>query len=64
MDYRLFKVAGSALILLFTGWLAITLGLGALSWLTMVICLVWLGVIALLAREYNSFVLKPAAAAV
>ncbi len=64
LGYRLFKVAGSALILLFTGWLPITLGLGALSWLTLAICLVWLGVIALLAREYNSFVLKPAAAAV
>ena len=59
LGYRLFKIAGSALILLFTGWLPITLSLGALSWLTLIICMMWLVAIALLAREYKVFVHRP-----
>ncbi len=62
LGYRLFKVVGSALILLLTQWLPVALSVAQLSWLTLAICLLWLGVIALLAREYNSFALAPAAA--
>jgi len=62
LGYRLFKVVGSALILLLTQWLPITVSVAQLSWLTIAICLLWLWVIALLAREYNSFALAPAAA--
>ena len=58
LGYRLFKIAGSALILLFTVWLPVTFGVGALSWLTLIICIAWLGAIALLAREYKTFVLR------
>ncbi len=59
LGYRLFKIAGSGLILLLTQW-----GVGAvqLGWLTFVICLAWIAVIAALSREYNSFALQPAAA--
>ena len=63
LGYRLFKVAGSAIILLLTGWLPVTVGLASLSWLTIVICAVWMGFIGLLAREYKMFSLEPIAAA-
>jgi AAA family ATP:ADP antiporter len=51
--YRLFKVTGSLLILLFTGWLPVTLSVGQLSWFVIVICLLWLGLIAMLRGEYD-----------
>jgi AAA family ATP:ADP antiporter len=51
--YRLFKVTGSLLILLFTGWLPITLSVGQLSWFVIAICLLWLGLIAMLRGEYD-----------
>ncbi|MDH3475957.1 MAG: hypothetical protein OEM59_19940 [Rhodospirillales bacterium] len=62
LGYRLFKVAGSALILLLTQWLPLGLGPAQLGWLTLVICLAWILVIARLAREYASFAPAPAAA--
>jgi len=48
LGYRLFKVAGSFLIIGFTGLLDVA-GLG---WLTLAICIAWLATIAALAREY------------
>ena len=51
--YRLFKVLGSLLILLFTGWLPITLSVGQLSWFVVCICAVWIGLIAVLRLEYQ-----------
>jgi AAA family ATP:ADP antiporter len=51
--YRLFKVTGSLLILLFTGWLPVTLSVGQLSWFVIAICLLWLGLIAMLRGEYD-----------
>jgi AAA family ATP:ADP antiporter len=63
LGYRLFKAAGAAIILLFTAWLPVTVGLASLGWLTIVICAVWMGFIGLLAREYKIFVLKPVATA-
>ena len=62
LGYRLFKVAGSALILLLTQWLPLGITVGQLGWLTLAICLAWGFVILQLAREYNSFALAPAAA--
>ena len=50
--YRLFKVSGSLLILLFTRWLPISLSIGQLSWFVISICAVWLGLIAILRGEY------------
>ena len=51
--YRLFKVSGSLLILLFTRWLPITLSVGQLSWFVISICALWLGLIALVRGEYH-----------
>jgi len=51
--YRLFKVFGSLLILLFTRWLPVTLSIGQLSWFVVSICAVWIGLIAVLRLEYQ-----------
>lgn len=51
--YRLFKIFGSILILIFTRWLAAPFTLPQLSWLVLVICLVWLIVLKQLGREYD-----------
>ena len=51
--YRLFKVAGSILILLLTQWLPFSVSTVGLSWLTMAVCVVWLMAIYLLAREHR-----------
>jgi len=60
LGYRLFKVAGSALVLWFID--VVPIGLGQFGWLTIAICAAWLGVIAMLAREYNATQLQPAPA--
>ena len=54
LGYRLFKVAGSAAILLLTQWLPTGLGVAGLGWLTVGICAIWIGIVAMLGREYNS----------
>jgi len=51
--YRLFKVAGSVLILLFTQWLPIALSVTQLSWFTVSICVIWFGLIFILRLEYH-----------
>jgi AAA family ATP:ADP antiporter len=51
--YRLFKVAGSFLILLFTQWLPFTVSVPQLSWFTAFICLIWIGLIVVLRQEYH-----------
>jgi AAA family ATP:ADP antiporter len=51
--YRLFKVAGSFLILLFTQWLPFTVSVPQLSWFTAFICLIWIGLIMVLREEYH-----------
>ncbi len=51
--YRLFKVLGSVVILLFTQWLPITLAVNQLSWFTIMICAVWIGLIMALRFEYH-----------
>jgi AAA family ATP:ADP antiporter len=50
--YRIFKVAGSVLILLFTQWLPFHLGVGQLSWFTIGICAVWIGMVIAIRRQY------------
>jgi len=51
--YRLFKIAGSLIILLFTQWLPFRLGVGQLSWFTIGICAVWMGMVLALRRQYH-----------
>ncbi len=51
--YRLFKVAGSVLILLLTQWLPTGISIVSLSWVTMLVCVLWIGSITLLAREHR-----------
>lgn len=52
VGYRVFKVAGSLLILLFTQWLPFAAGVAQLSWLSIVICLVWTALIMLVRYDY------------
>ncbi len=56
LGYRLFKVLGSGLILLATQWLPVRLDVGELSFLTFMICAVWLLTIAALSRSYGRIV--------
>lgn len=51
--YRLFKVAGSILILLFTQWLPFTVSLPQLSWFTISICMIWIILIMVLRHDYQ-----------
>ena len=56
LGYRLFKVLGSALILVLAKWLPLGENAMQLGWLTLLICLAWTLVLVLLAREYHAFV--------
>jgi AAA family ATP:ADP antiporter len=56
LGYRLFKVIGSALILVLAGWLPLGENAMQLGWLTLLICGAWTLVLVLLAREYHAFV--------
>jgi AAA family ATP:ADP antiporter len=51
--YRLFKIFGSFVILLFTRWLPVTIGVPQLSWFTIGICLLWLLLLVAIRREYT-----------
>ena len=51
--YRLFKVVGSVLILLFTQWLPFTVSVPQLSWFTVSICGIWIGLIMVLRHDYR-----------
>jgi AAA family ATP:ADP antiporter len=51
--YRLFKVAGSVLILMFTQWLPFTVSLPQLSWFTVTICIIWIVLIMVLRHDYQ-----------
>jgi len=62
LGYRLFKVLGSLLILLLTQWLPVPVGVAGLGWVTLAVCAGWVGVIAMLAREYASIESVPAPA--
>jgi AAA family ATP:ADP antiporter len=51
--YRLFKVTGSVVILLFTQWLPFQVSVPQLSWFTVTICAIWMGFILVLRQEYQ-----------
>lgn len=51
--YRLFKVAGSLVILLFTQWLPFTVSVPQLSWFTISICAIWIAIIFVLRLDYQ-----------
>ena len=51
--YRLFKVAGSVVILLFTQWLPFQVGVPQLSWFTVSICAIWIASILVLRHDYQ-----------
>ncbi len=51
--YRIFKVMGSVLILLFTQWTVWQVSVPELGWLTLVICATWVGVIVALRSDYQ-----------
>lgn len=53
VGYRVFKIFGSLLILLITQWLPISLTVGQLSWFTVCFCMIWIGFIAILRRDYS-----------
>jgi AAA family ATP:ADP antiporter len=50
--YRLFKVSGSLLILVFTQWLPVTIGIAQLSWISVAICGAWIALIMVLRQQY------------
>ncbi|MEN8166974.1 MAG: Npt1/Npt2 family nucleotide transporter [Pseudomonadota bacterium] len=54
LGYRMFKVVGSMMLLIFTQWPPVALSLGNLSWVTLIVCIFWIGVLSALAREYRS----------
>jgi AAA family ATP:ADP antiporter len=55
LGYRLFKVLGSAIILVLAGWLPLGANAAGLGWLTLLICLAWGGVLLMLAQEYHHY---------
>jgi AAA family ATP:ADP antiporter len=57
--YRLFKVSGSILILLFTQWLPFTISISRLSWFTISFCAIWIALIIALRLEYQRVCQKP-----
>jgi AAA family ATP:ADP antiporter len=54
LGYRLFKVLGSALILVLAYWLPLGSNASRLGWLTLLICATWSMILVLLAREYHA----------
>jgi AAA family ATP:ADP antiporter len=51
--YRLFKVTGSVVILLFTQWLPFQISVSQLSWFTVSICAIWIALILVLRHDYQ-----------
>ncbi len=51
--YRIFKVSGSLMILLFTQWLPVSLGIAQLSWISITISAAWIAIIMILRNEYH-----------
>ena len=51
--YRLFKVAGSVVILLSTQWLPFKVSVPQLSWFTISICALWIAIIFVLRLDYQ-----------
>lgn len=59
--YRLFKVAGSLLILLLTQWLPWTLSATQLGWLVLTLCLLWMFALTRLNIQYHAILARAAA---
>ena len=53
LGYRLFKIAGAGLIIVYTEWFALGDAVAPIGWLTLAICASWALVIAALSREYR-----------
>ena len=51
--YRIFKALGSVVVLLFTQWLPIAVSVSQLSWVTLVICGLWIATLGVLSRDYK-----------
>lgn len=51
--YRLFKVSGSLLILLFTQWLPFRISVPQLSWFSVSICVIWMILVYLVRQDYH-----------
>ena len=51
--YRLFKVAGSVVILLFTQWLPFKVSVPQLSWFIISICAIWIAIVFVLRLDYQ-----------
>nr|NIM98213.1 ATP translocase [candidate division Zixibacteria bacterium] len=51
--YRMFKIFSSVIILLLTQWLPVKVGVAQLSWVTVGICITWIGVIMVLRSDYQ-----------
>jgi AAA family ATP:ADP antiporter len=51
--YRLFKVSGSILILLFTQWLPFRISVPQLSWFSVGICAIWMILVYLVRQDYH-----------
>jgi len=51
--YRLFKVSGSLLILLFTQWLPFRISVPQLSWFSVSICVIWIILVYLVRQDYH-----------
>ncbi|NIO06193.1 MAG: ATP translocase [Proteobacteria bacterium] len=51
--YRMFKIFSSVMILLLTQWLPVKVGVAQLSWITVGICITWIGVIMVLRSDYQ-----------
>jgi AAA family ATP:ADP antiporter len=58
--YRLFKVLGSALILLLTQWLPLGISTTQLSWVVLAVCLTWVATALAAGREYRRLGRLPA----
>jgi AAA family ATP:ADP antiporter len=50
--YRMFKIFSSLIILLLTQWLPFKIAIAQLSWVTLGICAIWIGVIITLRTDY------------
>jgi len=59
--YRLFKIFGSLLILLFTRWLPFHWEVARLSWVTLSLCGIWIWMILALRQDYRLMAEKPLA---
>lgn len=53
LGYRLFKVAGSLIILAATQWLPVALDISQLSWIAITLCGLWIFLVTVLGQEYH-----------